>query len=51
MARVKVEENIQFDDERKLYYITLSRGKDITGKRVRETKTFSSKREAVKYRN
>ena len=36
---------------RKLYYVTLSRGKDITGKRVRETKTFSSKREAVKYRN
>ena len=51
MARVKVEENIQYDDERKLYYVTLSRGKDITGKRVRETKTFSSKREAVKYRN
>lgn len=51
MARVKVEENIQYDDIRKLYYVTLSRGKDITGKRVRETKTFSSKREALKFRN
>ena len=51
MARVKVEDNIQFDDVRKLYYVTLSHGKDINGKRVRETKTFSNKREAVKYRN
>ena len=51
MARVKVDDNIQFDDARKLYYVTLSRGNDINGKRVRETKTFTSKREAVKYRN
>lgn len=51
MARITVEDNIQYDDIRKLYYVTLSRGKDITGKRVRETKTFTSKREAVKYRN
>jgi len=51
MARTTVEDNIQYDDERKLYYVTLSRGKDITGKRIRETKTFTSKREAVKYRN
>ena len=46
MARRKVEKNIAYDDERKLYYVYLTYGKDAAGKYRREAKTASSKREA-----
>ena len=46
MARRKIEKNIAYDDERKLYYVYLTYGKDAAGKYRREAKTASSKREA-----
>ncbi len=45
MARVKVEKNISYDPERKLYYVTLYRGK-VKGKFKKETITFRNKKEA-----
>ena len=46
MARVAVEKNIAFDDEKKLFYVTMDYGKDSTGKRVKTTKTFEKKKDA-----
>lgn len=43
MARVKVKDytNIAYDDEKKLYYVTMDYGKNPDGKRVKKTKTYS----------
>lgn len=46
MARITVEKNIAFDDEKKLFYVTMDYGKDSTGKRVKTTKTFEKKKDA-----
>lgn len=44
MARKVIEKNIAFDDEKKLYYVTMDYGKNEHGKRVRITKTFADKK-------
>ena len=46
MARITVEKNIAFDDEKKLFYVTMNYGKDSTGKRIKTTKTFEKKKDA-----
>ena len=46
MARIAVQKNIAFDDEKKLFYVTMDYGKDSTGKRVKITKTFEKKKDA-----
>lgn len=46
MARIAVEKNIAFDDEKKLFYVTMDYGKDSTGKRIKTTKTFEKKKDA-----
>lgn len=46
MARRKVEKNIAYDDERKLYYVTLSYGKGADGKYKKSTVTAHTKSEA-----
>lgn len=46
MARVKVETNIAYGDQKDLFYVTFNYGTDETGKRVKKTKTFNSKKEA-----
>lgn len=45
MARQRIENNISYDDERKLYYVTFDYG-NSTGKRIKKTQTFKTKREA-----
>lgn len=42
MARKRVERNIAFDDVRRRYYVTMDRGKNGEGKRVRTCATFIS---------
>lgn len=46
MARKVIETNISYDDTKKLYYVNMDYGKDGTGKRKKQTKTFSKKSEA-----
>jgi len=46
MARIKIENNIYYDDERELYYVYMDYGKDSNGKRIRKQPTFKSKSEA-----
>ncbi|PYG85722.1 AP2-like DNA-binding integrase family protein [Ruminiclostridium sufflavum DSM 19573] len=46
MARIAVEKNIAYDDNKKLYYVTMDYGKDNTGKRIKTTKTFEKKKDA-----
>ncbi len=46
MARITVEKNIAFDDEKRLFYVTMDYGKDSNGKRVKTTKTFEKKKDA-----
>ena len=47
MSRKKVERNISFDDQRKVYYINLDFGADPeTGKQVKQTKTATKITEA-----
>lgn len=48
MARVNVEQNIAYDDQRKAYYVTMDFGKDETGKRNKQTKSFKKLSEARK---
>lgn len=48
MARKTIEKNIAYDDERKLYYVTMDYGKDEHGKRIKVTKTFKDKKSAKK---
>lgn len=46
MARTKIEKNIYYDDQKKLYYVNMDYGKDTTGKRNQVQKTFHTKKEA-----
>lgn len=46
MARLKICNNIAFDDERNLFYVTLNYGVDSSGKRVKKTETFLKKKDA-----
>ncbi len=46
MARITIEKNISYDDNKKLYYVTMDYGKDSTGKRHTVRKTFKKKKEA-----
>lgn len=46
MARKRVDKNIAFDDERKLFYVTLSFGKGPDGKYKKSTVTAHTKSEA-----
>ncbi len=48
MARILVEKNIYFDEEKNLYYVYMDYGKDENGKRIRKQPTFKSKSEAKK---
>ena len=53
MARkaLKNEKNISYDDEKKKYYVCFDYGKDESGKRKKQYKTFSTKEEAIRARN
>lgn len=46
MGRTKVENNIAFDEKRKLYYVTLNWGKGPDGKYRKTCATTKNKREA-----
>lgn len=46
MARKTIEKNIAYDDERKLYYVTLVWGVMADGKYKKTTRTTSNKKEA-----
>jgi integrase len=48
LARIKIERNISFDDERKLFYVNMDYGNDEKGIRIKKTKTFIKKSEALK---
>ena len=47
MSRRVIERNIAYDDEKMLYYVNMDYGKDWQGNRVKTTKTFKTKKEAV----
>lgn len=53
MARkaLKNEKNISYDDEKKKYYVCFEYGKDESGNRKKQYKTFSTKDEAIRARN
>ena len=36
MARKAVERNIAYDDQRKLYYVSMELGRDENGKRIKQ---------------
>ena len=40
MARKAVERNIAYDDQRKLYYVSMELGRDESGKRLKRYRTF-----------
>ena len=40
MARKTIERNISFDDARGLYYVSMDLGRDETGKRVKQYRTY-----------
>lgn len=48
MARLLVEKNIYYDEEKELYYVYMDYGKDKSGKRIRKQPTFKTKAEAKK---
>lgn len=48
MARTIIEKNIAYDDVRNKYYVSMDYGKDSSGKRIKNTKTFTDKKEAKK---
>jgi integrase len=48
MARILIEKNIYYDEEKELYYVYMDFGKDKTGKRIRKQPTFKTKSEAKK---
>lgn len=47
MGREKIQKNIAYDTERKLYYVTFVYGADSNGKTIRKRKTFDKKIDAV----
>ena len=40
MARKTVERNISYDDQRKLYYVSMDLGKDQAGRRIKRYQTY-----------
>ena len=40
MAKKAVERNIAYDDQRKLYYVSMELGRDENGKRIKQYRTF-----------
>lgn len=40
MARKTVERNISYDDVRKIYYVSMDLGKDESGKRIKQYRTY-----------
>ncbi|MDF2844813.1 MAG: integrase family protein [Herbinix sp.] len=48
MARILIEKNIYFDEEKQLYYVYMDYGKDKNGKRIRKQPTFKTKALAKK---
>lgn len=46
MARILIEKNIYYDEEKNLYYVYMDYGKDETGKRIRKQPTFKNKADA-----
>jgi integrase len=48
MARVAVEKNISYDDEKNTYYVNFDYGKNSEGKRIKRSKTFAKKTDAKK---
>ena len=48
MARKRIEKNLAFDEDKDRYYVYFDYGRDGTGRRVRETKTFIDLLEARK---
>lgn len=42
MARKTIERNISYDESRKLYYVNMDQGRDETGKRIKQYRTFSN---------
>lgn len=40
MARKTVERNIAYDDQRKLYYVSMELGRDENGKRIKQYRTY-----------
>lgn len=53
MARkaLKNEKNISYDEQKKRYYVCFDYGKDESGKRRKQYKTYETKEEAIKARN
>lgn len=48
MARILIEKNIYYDEEKDLYYVYMDYGKDKNGKRIRKQPTFKTKSGAKK---
>lgn len=46
MPRKKIEKNLAYDDQKRLYYVYFDYGVDWTGKRCRKTRTFSNLKDA-----
>ena len=46
MSRKVIARNISYDEEKRLYYISMDYGKNETGKRIKTSKTFKTKKEA-----
>lgn len=42
MARKTVERNISYDDQRKIYYVSMDLGKDENGRRMKRYQTYST---------
>ena len=42
MARKTVARNISYDDQRKIYYVSMDLGKDENGKRMKRYQTYNS---------
>lgn len=46
MARKRIEKNLAYDDEKGLYYAYFDYGRDESGRRLRQTKTFPEQKAA-----
>lgn len=42
MSRKRIENNISYDERKRLYYVTFNYGIDVNGKRVKKTKTYDT---------
>ena len=48
MARKAVERNIAYDDQRKLYYVSMELGRDENGKRIKQYPTLAAARNGLR---